>query len=172
MKDDKKTRNPIKKKIGRPSKYTDKLVTEICVRISSGESLLKITKDSHMPNISNVFEWLIKYPEFRDKYTCARDIQADVIFEKVREVCENTEEGETTETKLIEGFEVESKKSKGDMIAHRRLKVDTYKWMLGKMSPKKYGEHIEVAHSGNIDTTMRIVTKDDVDEDDIGFVES
>ena len=31
-----------------------------------------------------------------------------------------------------------------DTIQHRRLQVDSHKWMLGKMNPKKYSDKIQV----------------------------
>lgn len=40
--------------------------------------------------------------------------------------------------------------SKGDHN-DRRLRVDTRKWLLAKLAPKKYGDHVEIEHRGSID---------------------
>ena len=34
------------------------------------------------------------------------------------------------------------------MIDHRRLQIDTRKWLIGKMAPKKYGDKQQLEHSG------------------------
>jgi hypothetical protein len=35
-----------------------------------------------------------------------------------------------------------------DVIAHKRVQIDTRKWMLSKMLPKVYGDKVTTEHSG------------------------
>jgi hypothetical protein len=42
------------------------------------------------------------------------------------------------------------------MIDHRRLKVDTRKWYLSKLAPKRYGDRIAVEHSGSVSIEDRL----------------
>ena len=37
------------------------------------------------------------------------------------------------------------------MIEHRRLQIETRKWMLGRMAPKKYGDVQVHKHGGDPD---------------------
>jgi hypothetical protein len=37
-----------------------------------------------------------------------------------------------------------------DHIQRAKLRVETRKWMLGKMAPKKYGDKQQIEHSGNL----------------------
>ena len=36
-------------------------------------------------------------------------------------------------------------------VAKQRLQVDTRKWLLSKLAPKKYGEKIETIHAGEVE---------------------
>ena len=35
-----------------------------------------------------------------------------------------------------------------DVIAHKRVQIDTRKWMLSKMLPKVYGDRLTTEHTG------------------------
>lgn len=57
-----------------------------------------------------------------------------------------------------------------DVIARSRLRVDTRKWMLARMAPKKYGERITQEHTGDAfgsllaavnGTALKVVGDDD-----------
>lgn len=45
-------------------------------------------------------------------------------------------------------------------VAKQRLQVDTRKWLLSKLAPKKYGDRQHVEHSGGI-TLERLVAGDE-----------
>src|SRR3984885_14724900 len=62
---------------GRPSKYRDAIANEILERISHGEPLTKICRDSHMPAVSTVFYWEQKIEGFSEKVTRERELSAD-----------------------------------------------------------------------------------------------
>ena len=42
------------------------------------------------------------------------------------------------------------------MIEHRRLQVDTRKWMLSKMLPKVYGDKQQVEVTGSLDVVTAL----------------
>ena len=130
-------------KIGRPSKYSDKLANEICDRLSKGESLRRIELSDKMPSRKVIHEWLNKNEHFRDQYARAREHQADAIFDEILEIADTTKRGIKTSVKEW-GTEI----SEADMIEHRRLQVDARKWVLARMAPKKYGDKIEVENTG------------------------
>lgn len=62
---------------------------------------------------------------------------------------EKTEEGSTEKGSF-------SKTIRGDMIEHRRLQVDTRKWALARMFPKKYGDRINQQLTGADGETLKI----------------
>jgi len=100
------------------------------------------------PNASTVYEWLNENSnyydaEFSNNYERARDIRADKIFEEMLQIADTPVLGETVKSGLL-GDETTT----GDMLQHRRLQVDTRKWILGRMKPKKYGDKIETTITG------------------------
>ena len=116
---------------GRPSIFTQKIADEICDRISKGESLRSITSDEEsgwLPGQTTVYRWLDSDETFRKQYARAMELRAEFKFEQAWTIANEA----TPET-----------------VAVARLKVDTVKWMAGKLAPKKYGE--KIAHVGGDD---------------------
>ena len=109
---------------GRPTDYNEELATKICARISSGQSLRSVCRDDDMPAASSVFLWLTKYPGFTEQYAKATDERAAQMFEDMLDI----------------GDDVEPEPSQ---VAKARLRVDTRKWALARMNPKKYGDKLE-----------------------------
>jgi Bacteriophage Sf6, terminase small subunit-like len=38
--------------------------------------------------------------------------------------------------------------TEADMIEHRKLQIDSRKWLIGKMAPKKNGDKQQIEHAG------------------------
>lgn len=124
-------------KKGRPSSFTAAIAFVICERLGQGESLRKICSDEAMPDKSTVMRWLSDRAEFRDQYARAREAQADYWAEEIVEIADTPIEGERTEES-----EQGTKVVREDMLGHRRLQIDTRKWLMARMAPKKYGDKI------------------------------
>jgi len=115
----------------------------ICVEISSGRSLRSICLDEGMPDKATVFRWLAKYEAFRDQYAHAREAQADAMLEDILEIADDgTNDSYTDEEGNV--------RTNQDVIARSRLRVDARKWAMSKMAPKKYGEKLDLNHSGSV----------------------
>jgi len=114
--------------------------TEICRQISEeGKSLRKILLSKDMPTAETFYKWIDADENKTKQYVRATTARADVIFEEILEIADNPQQGEST-TESENGIFVTT----SDMIQHRRLQVDSRKWMLGKMNPKKYSDKIQV----------------------------
>lgn len=101
-----------------------------------------------MPPQSVVFQWLSKNPSFAENYARARQYWAESEFEKMMHIADTPQIGEKTKT-TEKGVEVIT----GDMTEHRKLQVDTRKWALARMFPKKYGDATLLKHAdpdGNV----------------------
>ncbi len=131
------------RKVGRPTDYTEKLVTAICVGIAEGMSLRKVCELNGMPSISTVLRWLAddSKAEFRDQYVRAREAQADVLAEEILQIADDGR----NDTQVDDEGNVFVDH---DHIARSRLRVDARKWLASKMAPKKYGDKIEATHTG------------------------
>lgn len=123
--------------MARPSKYTTKLGDIICTRIANGESVLKICEDDDMPSEATVYYWALHNDEFSEKYAQAREVQAENWFDRTLEVAKEADE-------VITG----SDKSDNARVAAKKLQVDTYKWHMSKLKPKKYGDKVDVTTGG------------------------
>lgn len=109
----------------------------ICERLADGASLRQIIAEPGMPSIPAIFRWLEANEEFRNQYAHARALQADVYADEIPHIADNTESGCKTKTGP-NGTEI----TEGDMIEHRRLRIDARKWAASKLAPKKYGERV------------------------------
>lgn len=112
-----------KGKAGRPSDYMPEVADDICALLASGESLVKVCKRPGMPDKSTVFRWIAAHDDFRDKYAKATEARADAIFEEMFDIADDV---------LPDSAEV----------AKARLRVDTRKWALARMNPRKYGDKV------------------------------
>jgi hypothetical protein len=150
--------------LGRPTDYTPELALDICERIAAGAGLRRICKRSGMPDPSTVYRWLL-HPErddFREQYTRAREHQADTHADEIVHLSDTPKLGVSTSTKTTRIGDVEVSETttkRGDMLGHRRLQVDSRKWIAAKLRPKKYGDRLElggeVAHKVVLATPLR-----------------
>ena len=145
--------------MGRPSKYTRKVADEICRRLAEGESLRGICGDGHLPHRESVRRWLRDNEEFRRQYARAREDQADAIFEEMLEIADDARndwmerKARTAKGVATDGAPVLNVEA----ITRSRLRVETRKWMIAKLAPKKYGERVEVDHQpgGSLEEFLR-----------------
>lgn len=134
----------------RQSTFTDAIGDRICVMLIDGRSLKSICTDDDMPAQSTVFKWLTDIPSFSEKYARARELQADTIADEILHIADNTEVGVEITTEA----DGTTKTKEGDMVAHRRLKIDSRKWYAGKLAPKKYGDRSTVDLNANVSLSL------------------
>ncbi len=113
---------------------------------------MQICEDAHMPNIVTVYRWLqnAEREDFRNAYIRAREKQADTLADQILTISNTPVIGIK---KITKGESVEI--VEGDMIEHRRLQIDARKWLAAKLRPKKYGEKVDVEHSGDVRIMMQ-----------------
>jgi hypothetical protein len=98
--------------------------------------IVKACQQSGEMNYTKFYEYINEDPLRAERYAQACDDRAEMIFEKMKEIAENPEEGVETMINDKTGVTITRK----DQLGHRRLVVDTYKWTLSKLKPKKYGD--------------------------------
>lgn len=142
-KNNKKSSQKKSKTTGRPSTYSPDICQIICNELAGGASLRNLcaTRDD-LPAESTIFLWLAMHPDFSEQYARARESWADAEFENLMQIADTPMIGSKTTTTDETSVTVEA-----DMIEHRRLQVETRKWALGKLHPKKYGD--KTIHSGD-----------------------
>jgi len=107
--------------VGRPTTYSDEIVSAICVRVACDESLVKICDEDGMPSLTTVYRWLQENDEFRANYVRARNDQAETVADKAKAIRDKLESGE---------------------IDHQTANamLNFIKWETGKRNPKVYGD--------------------------------
>lgn len=128
-----KKQKTVKKPTGRPlAKWKSKANADrIFADMQEGKSLRQICRENGWPH-STVLAWLGK--EFSDQYAQAQEQRADYYFDEMIEIAD----------------EVPADKN---AIAAARLRIDTRKWIMGRMNPKKYSDRVNVDMSGETKVT-------------------
>jgi len=121
--------------------YTEKqkieLTNIICEQMSLGRSLRSVLRDKGTPHDTTFYKWINEDSGKLVQYVCACEKRADSIFEDMIDIADS-QEGDII--KLEDGREV----TNHDVIQRAKLRVDTRKWILSKMQPKKYGDKLEL----------------------------
>lgn len=102
---------------GQPTKYNLDIAEKICDMISTGMSVREICKSDDFPDRVTVYRWLSIHPEFREMYQVSKIEGAIVYAEQIIDIADNVDED----------------------VNRSRLKIDSRKWILSKILPKKYG---------------------------------
>lgn len=124
-----------------PSKRTPEIEREILERLSNGEPLARICRDSGMPHPSNWREWCKSDQALSIAYMCARDDGFDAIANQCLEIADESSK-DTIGYGNEEGRVISACNS--EWISRSRLRVDTRLKLLAKWDPKRYGEKLDV----------------------------
>jgi hypothetical protein len=119
-------------KIGRPTKYSNEWARQFCDLISQGKSVVDICAMEGQPSRDSVYAWMREREDFSDMYARAREERADRLFEELFEIADKPC------TNQVE-------------VQQQRNRLDTRKWALSKLAPRKYGDRLEHDHKGGLD---------------------
>ena len=127
---------------GRPSTFTEEMGNLICERLTEGTSLRKLCKEPEFPNASTVYVWLDRFPSFAEQYTRAREAATEDMLEAILEIADDPK------------IDVQDK----------RVRIDTRKWAMGKLKPKKYGDKQTVDVGNKDGEALKTEHKAEVDK--------
>ena len=113
--------------MGRPSTYSSDRGKAICKRLAGGESLTQICTDTNMPSRVSVYRWIDADEDFCNDYARAREQYADHVFDGLFDLADN---------------------ATPQNVQVVKLQIDTRKWCLARMAPRKYGEKTALEVSG------------------------
>lgn len=130
----------------RTSTFTQDVADAICERIADGESLRSICDDDEMPNKSTVFRWLAEFSGFGDQYARARETQADTLADDILSIADDGR----NDWMARYGKDDAGWTENGEALRRSQLRIDSRKWLAGKMRPKKYGDKLDLSHSGTV----------------------
>jgi hypothetical protein len=100
----------------------------VCREIAEGKSLRSICEAEDMPSAETIRVWLLDDGEFSGQYARAREEQADYYADEIIDIADRAKDANLA-----------------------RLQIDARKWKASKLQPKKYGDKIDLNHSGTIE---------------------
>jgi hypothetical protein len=127
--------------MGRPSTYTEETTSTICERLAAGESLRRICLEQEMPDQTTVYKWVMRHEAFAQQYARARLLQADTLFDEVLDISDG-----------LMPVEDEAERD----VARDRLRIDTRKWIAGKLRPQKYNDKLAELPEPEAPTEMNL----------------
>jgi hypothetical protein len=119
---------PQKKKGGRPSIFSKAILDEICSRLQEGETMTSICREERMPSVQTVSNWMAADEAVSVSIARARGLGYDAIADDAMRIADD----------------------RGDDPASRRVRVETRLKLLAKWCPKRYGEQLQIEHTGTV----------------------
>lgn len=89
--------------------------------------------------------WVTQDTELSEQYDKAREALIDRLADELFEISD----AEPPKNPTTGAFDSAA-------VAHQRLRVDTRKWALSKLAPKKYGDRVEIAGDADAPLVHRI----------------
>jgi hypothetical protein len=127
------------KKIGRPSSKTEDRANAIIDRIAEGESLRGICRDEEMPTVGTFLKWVAEDTILMKQYARAMELRAEVVFDEMQEIADDATNDFMD--KQNQDGSIGDKALNAEHIQRSKLRIDTRKWILSRMNPKKYGDN-------------------------------
>ena len=125
-----------------PVTITPDVMAQICSEIASGRSLRSVCQDEGMPHRITVFKRMNRDPEFLALYNVAVEARSDALVEEILDIADDGR-NDWVEQYGPDG-EATGWKFNAEHYQRSRLRVDTRKWVAGKMKPKKYGDKLDL----------------------------
>ena len=121
----------------------DKVFLDIIQQIELGRSIKNILDGDDYPiTRSTFYNWLNENPDRIELYKKATEIRADGIFDDMLEISDDRSKDYY--------LDVNGNRQQSMVAVNRsRLQLDTRKWVLGRMNPKKYSEKLDITSGGD-----------------------
>lgn len=130
------------------------VIARICELLGEGVGLRTILREEPgMPAVTTFYTRLMKEsaefnPRTHELIAQARARGYDALAEECLLIANTPLEGQETTTD-----EKGTSIKKGDMLGHRKLQIETRLKLLAKWDPKRYGERLNMEHSGELTLT-------------------
>ena len=126
--------------------YDEEIADAICDAIATQSKGLGQIIDELGFNLSPslIYKWIRQNEAFREMYARAKADQARVMADEITQIADNTQEGQIVTEK--EDGKIEIKRA--DMLEHRKLRIESRKWLAAKLLPRVYGDNAKLQLTG------------------------
>ncbi len=114
---------------------------KICELMVKGKNLKEICSMNSMPSMPCVLSWLSKVSEFATTYARSREIMLDNYG--TDEIIDLADNAALT----------------AEAINKARLQIDTRKWVMSKLLPRKYGDNAVLTHTGKVEIEQLVIQR-------------
>lgn len=124
---------------------TVEILEQVLDRIAGGESLRAICREPKMPQIQQLMRLRLSSEEFAEQYARAREMQAEQFYDEILEIVDDG----------TNDF-VEREDAKGnvkvmpdmELVQRSKMRYEARRWAMSKILPKRFGEKLDVEHTG------------------------
>lgn len=119
-----------------------KAIEKILYEASLGKSIRQILSDSEdLPSRKTFHEWMAQDKQLSDHYAHICELRAEMIFDEMLEIADDgtNDYVENKNGELV---------IDNEHVQRSKLRIDTRKWILSKMVPKKYGDKTDITTNG------------------------
>lgn len=144
---------------GRPTfDWTEEIEDAILDKIMEGQipaDFLGEGREDGMPGVTTLYKHLRDSDSFAKKYARAKEFQADIEFDEIREIADDaSNDWMERNDPNNPGWQLNH-----DHVQRSRLRIDARKWRASKMAPKKYGDKIEATFQNPDGSQMDMGTR-------------
>lgn len=140
--------------MARKQKYTqaekDKISPKVLLFMSEGLSCKKACDQAGVPQ-TTFLGWVNDDTALAERYARAREEMQEAIAQEIMEISDETP------AMIVDQNGVARYDSAA--VQHQRLRVDSRKWLLSKVAPKKYGDKLEL--SGDKEAPLAVIVRGD-----------
>lgn len=129
-----------------PKAEKEKKITEVLAGMRNGLSLRQSSENANV-KAQTFLSWVDQDKDLSEQYARARSDMIDKIADDIIKIADE-EMIPTGEGKVDNA-----------MVQKQRLRVDTRKWLLSKLAPKKYGDKLELSGDDKSPLTIQRIER-------------
>jgi hypothetical protein len=117
--------------------YTREISDTICTRMSEGESLRAICRDTGMPSEGTVRGWAVRDVDgFSDRYRAARQLLLEYWSDEIVSIADD-----------------------GELDPRdRQIRTGVRQWLMSKLAPRRYGDKLQIG--GDPESPLQIMHRE------------
>lgn len=153
-------------KVKRVVEFDDDIFTEMMESVTAGRFVATMIRENpHYPKSNHFYAWLKDEDGARARYDAALFASADSMVDDAGDIADSAIGIIVGDMKAASDRAAEAgfanPAAVADMVGKQSLnaaknKIDFRKWLVGKRDPARYGDKVEVAHTGDRDKPVSL----------------